>query len=179
MVEECATSSTTYYYMLLVNWRSDKGIRKIRIKCDMFYSPCRVAIDQFGSSYEHSCGSLVFPSLRSIQVLGCGNMIKLPFDSNSASKLRPISGSQTWWSNLKWDDLTIKATLQSKFQAHKYYIYWAQLSLRGKGKGRYFREVGPTHLRSLPLGLGRLSPRGWPSWWCGPSGEVPRPQMAA
>ncbi|KAK4285090.1 hypothetical protein QN277_001833 [Acacia crassicarpa] len=65
---------------------------------------------------------LSFPSLKSIQVHGCGNLNKLPMDSNSAkAKLRLISGSQSWWNNLEWDDPSIKATFQSKFQAHKYY----------------------------------------------------------
>ncbi|XP_028801710.1 disease resistance protein RPS5-like [Neltuma alba] len=64
---------------------------------------------------------LSFPSLRSVEVLRCPNLKKLPFDSSSAkAKLRLIKGSQVWWNNLEWDDTAVEVTFQSKFQAYTY-----------------------------------------------------------
>ncbi|KAI9099678.1 hypothetical protein K1719_024683 [Acacia pycnantha] len=60
---------------------------------------------------------LSFPLLRSIEVSGCQNLKKLPFDSNSAKdKLRHFRGDRELWDNLEWDDPATKATFHSKFE---------------------------------------------------------------
>uniref|UniRef100_A0A1D1YNM0 Putative disease resistance protein At5g63020 n=1 Tax=Anthurium amnicola TaxID=1678845 RepID=A0A1D1YNM0_9ARAE len=51
------------------------------------------------------CGSmLVLPSLRTLKVEGCPKLKRLPFGSQSCSKLEEIQGHQEWWDGLEWDD---------------------------------------------------------------------------
>ncbi|XP_028775877.1 probable disease resistance protein At5g63020 [Neltuma alba] len=60
---------------------------------------------------------LPFPSLRSITIVWCRKLNKLPLDSNSAKhKLIDISGPQDWWDKLEWDDPAAKHKFQSKFK---------------------------------------------------------------
>ena len=54
--------------------------------------------------------SLLFPSLRVMNVVRCPNLRKLPFDSNIkiSKNLEEIKGEQEWWAELEWEDQTIK-----------------------------------------------------------------------
>ncbi|XP_028771739.1 disease resistance protein SUMM2-like [Neltuma alba] len=62
---------------------------------------------------------LPFPSLRSITIVWCQKLNKLPLDSNSAKhKLTHIHGSQDWWDKLEWDDPAAKHKFQSKFKPY-------------------------------------------------------------
>ncbi|KAF7843316.1 putative disease resistance protein [Senna tora] len=58
---------------------------------------------------------LSFPSLRSVTILNCPKLNKLPFCSAN-DKLKEILVEQSWCDNLEWDDVAIKHKFQSKFQ---------------------------------------------------------------
>nr|ASZ00276.1 CC-NBS [Vitis quinquangularis] len=62
--------------------------------------------------------SLLFPSLRVMNVGGCPNLRKLPFDSNIkiSKNLEEIKGEQEWWAELEWEDQTIKHNLTPYFK---------------------------------------------------------------
>ena len=65
------------------------------------------------SIFRHA---LPFPSLTKIEVQDCELLTKLPFDSNSArNTLKLISGEESWWDNLSWDDEAIKEDFSPKF----------------------------------------------------------------
>lgn len=60
--------------------------------------------------------ALPFPSLIKIEVQDCELLTKLPFDSNSArNTLKLISGEESWWDSLRWDDEAIKEDFSPKF----------------------------------------------------------------
>ncbi|RVW72781.1 putative disease resistance protein [Vitis vinifera] len=65
----------------------------------------------------HGCESmeeviaLPFPSLKTLCVMECPNLRKLPLDSNSArNSLKTIEGTPEWWQGLRWEDETIELT---------------------------------------------------------------------
>ncbi|KAJ1391693.1 P-loop containing nucleoside triphosphate hydrolase [Sesbania bispinosa] len=62
--------------------------------------------------------ALALPFLKHIDVHGCPNLRKLPFNSSSAAKdsLIGIIGPSEWCTNLEWEDTTTKDLLHSKFQ---------------------------------------------------------------
>ncbi|XP_034679358.1 probable disease resistance protein At5g63020 [Vitis riparia] len=62
--------------------------------------------------------SLLFPSLRVMNVVRCPNLRKLPFDSNIkiSKNLEEIKGEQEWWAELEWEDQTIKHNLTPYFK---------------------------------------------------------------
>ncbi|XP_077243586.1 putative disease resistance protein At4g27220 isoform X2 [Tasmannia lanceolata] len=59
--------------------------------------------------------SLDFPSLESIQVLGCFNLKRLPFGPQRAPKLGRIDGEEAWFEGLEWEDEVIKSRLRPLF----------------------------------------------------------------
>lgn len=60
--------------------------------------------------------ALPFRSLIKIEVQDCELLTKLPFDSNSArNTLKLISGEESWWDSLSWDDEAIKEDFSAKF----------------------------------------------------------------
>ncbi|MED6132858.1 hypothetical protein PIB30_022771 [Stylosanthes scabra] len=62
--------------------------------------------------------ALPFPSLRSIYIVECDSLRKLPLNNNSAKEtLLQIKGHPTWWSNLEWEDPP-NERLRSKFQLY-------------------------------------------------------------
>ena len=73
----------------------------------LFYLPSLQSI------FRHA---LPFPSLIKIEVQDCEVLTKLPFDSNSArNTLKLISGEESWWDNLSWDNEAIKEVFSPKF----------------------------------------------------------------
>ena len=55
--------------------------------------------------------ALPFPSLKTLCVMECPNLRKLPLDSNSArNSLKTIEGTPEWWQGLRWEDETIELT---------------------------------------------------------------------
>ena len=61
--------------------------------------------------------ALPFPFLIKIEVQDCPLFKKLPFDSNSVrNNLKLISGEESWWESLHWDDEAIKLFFSSKFR---------------------------------------------------------------
>ncbi|KAL6314843.1 hypothetical protein AAG906_029059 [Vitis piasezkii] len=67
---------------------------------------------------EYMRMSLLFPSLRVMNVVRCPNLRKLPFDSNLkiSKNLEEIKGEQESWAELEWEDQTIKHNLTPYFK---------------------------------------------------------------
>ncbi|OWM80048.1 hypothetical protein CDL15_Pgr010026 [Punica granatum] len=62
--------------------------------------------------------ALPFPSLKSLVVMKCPKLEKLPLDSNSkgsARQLSRIEGGEKWWDGLRWDDPETKQYFSTKF----------------------------------------------------------------
>ncbi|XP_050273397.1 disease resistance protein SUMM2-like [Quercus robur] len=64
------------------------------------------------SIYRHA---LPFPSLIKIEVQDCELLTKLPFSKSATKTLKLISGEESWWDSLSWDDETIKEDFSPKF----------------------------------------------------------------
>ncbi|GAB4850597.1 hypothetical protein Ancab_029906 [Ancistrocladus abbreviatus] len=62
-------------------------------------------------------GSLPFPALEEISVTLCPNLRKLPFNSTGAISLKKITGSATWWNQLRWEDETIEPMFRKYFSS--------------------------------------------------------------
>ncbi|XP_034695231.1 disease resistance protein SUMM2-like isoform X1 [Vitis riparia] len=61
--------------------------------------------------------ALPFPSLKTLCVMECPNLRKLPLDSNSARNgLKRIRGESKWWQGLQWKDETIQLTFTPYFK---------------------------------------------------------------
>ncbi|KAJ7962948.1 Disease resistance protein [Quillaja saponaria] len=60
--------------------------------------------------------ALRFPSLKTLNVDNCGDLVKLPFDSDSAKSLEQIVGEPGWWDRLQWEDQSTMDIFSSKFQ---------------------------------------------------------------
>ncbi|XP_020535217.1 disease resistance protein SUMM2 isoform X2 [Jatropha curcas] len=66
---------------------------------------------------HHICHqALQFPVLMDIVVIGCPNLVELPFHLHSATRLRDIKGAKSWWDRLKWEDVAIRDVFDYKFQ---------------------------------------------------------------
>lgn len=64
------------------------------------------------------CTPRNFPSLVSIRVQGCPNLVRLPVNSeNRIIKLKQICGSSEWWNKLEWEDNEIGRDLEQSFIA--------------------------------------------------------------
>ena len=61
--------------------------------------------------------ALPFPSLKTLRVIECPNLRKLPLDSNGArNNLKTIEGTSEWWRGLQWEDETIQLTFTPYFK---------------------------------------------------------------
>ena len=61
--------------------------------------------------------ALPFPSLKTLYVMECPNLRKLPLDSNSVRNgLKRIRGESEWWQGLQWKDETIQLTFTPYFK---------------------------------------------------------------
>lgn len=59
--------------------------------------------------------ALRFPALIEIHVDQCESLRKLPLNAGSASGLKEIKGTESWWNQLQWEDNAIKEAFSSKF----------------------------------------------------------------
>lgn len=68
--------------------------------------------------------SILFPSLKVMNVVGCPHLRKLPFDSNirNSKNLKEIGGEEEWWEKLEWADQTILHNLTPYFKPHLWSI---------------------------------------------------------
>ncbi len=53
-------------------------------------------------------GASRFPALNEIHVDQCESLRKLPLNAGSASGLKQIKGTESWWNQLRWTDSAIK-----------------------------------------------------------------------
>ncbi|KAJ3705374.1 hypothetical protein LUZ61_009079 [Rhynchospora tenuis] len=64
------------------------------------------------------CRPRKFPSLESIRVQECPNLVRLPVSSaHKIIKLRQICGSSEWWNRLEWDGKEIRREMENYFIA--------------------------------------------------------------
>jgi hypothetical protein len=59
--------------------------------------------------------ALRFPALIEIHVDQCKSLEELPLNAGSASRLKQIKGTKSWWNQLRWMDSAIKEAFRSKF----------------------------------------------------------------
>ncbi|GMY05661.1 disease resistance protein SUMM2 [Fagus crenata] len=59
--------------------------------------------------------ALRFPALIEIHVDQCKSLRELPLNAGSASRLKQIKGTKSWWNQLRWTDSAIKEAFSSKF----------------------------------------------------------------
>lgn len=65
---------------------------------DLFRNLVKLSLKRLPQLKSIYCKALQFPSLEKLFVIDCPNLRSLPFDSNSAKKLRRVKGSGSWWS---------------------------------------------------------------------------------
>lgn len=92
------------------------GVGEIAENIEIFSSLCVLRLFCLPSLESICRHALPFPSLIKIEVQNCELLTKLPFDSNSArNTLKLISGEESWWDSLRWDDEAIKEDFSPKF----------------------------------------------------------------
>ncbi|XP_078166997.1 disease resistance protein RPS2-like [Carex rostrata] len=64
------------------------------------------------------CSPSKFPSLETIRVQNCPNLVRLPVShGHKIIKLWQIRGSSEWWNTLEWDNMETKSGLEKYFMA--------------------------------------------------------------
>ena len=73
-----------------------------------------INLPRLQSIYSHS---LLLPSLETISVIDCMMLRRLPFFPNNtaADRLKKITGNQSWWDGLLWEDETTRHTFSKYF----------------------------------------------------------------
>ncbi|KAM7477906.1 hypothetical protein LguiA_026119 [Lonicera macranthoides] len=56
--------------------------------------------------------SFEWPALEKLQIHACPNLIELPFNKDSATRLKSVEAEQSWWDTLQWQDPEVKEILQ-------------------------------------------------------------------
>ncbi|KAM7477911.1 hypothetical protein LguiA_026124 [Lonicera macranthoides] len=57
--------------------------------------------------------SFEWPALEKLRIHACPNLIELPFNKDSATRLKLVEAEQSWWDALQWHDPEVKEILQS------------------------------------------------------------------
>ncbi|GMY21097.1 probable disease resistance protein At5g63020 [Fagus crenata] len=87
-----------------------------QIEDDEIFSSLQTLHLQNLPSLKSICpGSLRFPALTEIHVDQCKSLKELPLNAGSASRLKQIKGTASWWNRLQWDDNAIEEAFRSKF----------------------------------------------------------------
>ncbi|KAF2301432.1 hypothetical protein GH714_024053 [Hevea brasiliensis] len=83
---------------------------------DVFRNLEKLSLKRLPNLKSIYCRPLQFFSLAKLVVFDCPNLRSLPFDSNSATKLRQVKGSGSWWNNLLWEPVVTKHAFCRKFR---------------------------------------------------------------
>ncbi|KAJ4718348.1 putative Disease resistance protein family [Melia azedarach] len=75
---------------------------------------CLVGLSNLKSIYWNP---LPFRKLKTVNVIGCPKLKKLPLDSNSAKEHTiVIKGQKNWWKRLEWEDQATENAFRNSYQ---------------------------------------------------------------